>query len=292
MIADDSIGYGLKDGVLTYIEDVPRGLACGCVCARCGRVLIAKKGKVRQHHFAHHESVDCHGAVESVLHRLAKELIHGMNEIQLPPYAFRMERRSGLTGLMRHQAVIAKGGQFRYRTVRVEESVGSFVPDLVLEADSLTLIVEIAVTHKVSREKLRKIRKHNKPAIEVRLDAGDSFLPRDLLQEKLQLDLTSKAWLFHPGQRWEEQVFFKRLRQARSSYRRLLKHEPWDENAGEQVSLSGRHGRQSDGSLSTGSGSRSFQEECDRTINEFLRANGRQPTMEECIRLWPRLWKR
>lgn len=202
-----------------------------------------------------------------------------------------MERRSGLMGPMRHQAVVAKGGLFRYRTVRVEESVGSFVPDLVLEADSLTLIVEIAVTHKVSRVKLRKIRKHNKPAIEVQLDAGDSFLPRDLLQKKLQFDLTSKAWLFHPGQRWEEQVFFMKLREARSSYRRFLRHEPWDEDSKEQINLPQLYIRQHAWS-SIGSGSRHHQEECDRAMDEFFRANGRLPTMEECIRLWPRLWKR
>lgn len=35
MSAADRTGYGLRDGALVFIADVPSGLACGCMCARC-----------------------------------------------------------------------------------------------------------------------------------------------------------------------------------------------------------------------------------------------------------------
>src|SRR5258708_19034427 len=71
----DRAAYGLRSGQLQFIGDVSRGLACDCVCAKCGKALIAKKGSVRRHHFAHLEITGCRGSQESVLHRLAKELL-------------------------------------------------------------------------------------------------------------------------------------------------------------------------------------------------------------------------
>lgn len=46
-------GYGIKDGNLVHISDVPRGLACACVCVDCGKPLLARKGNKRREHFAH-----------------------------------------------------------------------------------------------------------------------------------------------------------------------------------------------------------------------------------------------
>jgi hypothetical protein len=88
MITDDYIGYGMRDGKLLFIADVPRGLACRCVCARCGQTLVAKKGPTRQHHFAHLKVTSCHGAAESVLHLLAKELIADLDVLAIPQYKF------------------------------------------------------------------------------------------------------------------------------------------------------------------------------------------------------------
>ena len=34
----------LKEGKLVYIDDVERGLKCGCTCPACGEALIARKG--------------------------------------------------------------------------------------------------------------------------------------------------------------------------------------------------------------------------------------------------------
>lgn len=286
----DQIGYGLKDGGLVFIADVPRGLACACTCAKCGRPLVAKKGQVRQHHFAHYEASNCRGAAESVLHLLAKELIRNLNDIQLPPYEFLVNRHAGFGESIRHRAIVAKGGVFHFQEVRVEEIEGNFIPDLVLESGLKSLIVEIAVTHKVPRDKLRKIRRRNKPAIEIQLDVSDSLLPRNVLQAKLRLELASKTWLFHPDQRVEERAFFARLRQARASFRRRLNPRPDDERAGTQANPPRQTDRHA--ALQFIPGGRHFQDECDRLMDGFQRTHGRLPTMDECLQLWPRLWKR
>ena len=43
-----------SDGRLLHIDDVPSGLACDCICPGCSRPLVAKKGRLQAHHFAHH----------------------------------------------------------------------------------------------------------------------------------------------------------------------------------------------------------------------------------------------
>lgn len=67
--------YGLKNEELITIDEVDRGLSCGCICPACRKELIAKKGNIKTHHFAHYNSPDCFGGIETVLHQLCKEII-------------------------------------------------------------------------------------------------------------------------------------------------------------------------------------------------------------------------
>jgi hypothetical protein len=68
------ISYAVnRAGTLVHVSDVPRGKACGCRCAACDHPMVARKGAIRVHHFAHVHEVKCVGAVETVLHGLAKE---------------------------------------------------------------------------------------------------------------------------------------------------------------------------------------------------------------------------
>ena len=56
-----------------YVDNVANGLACDCYCPACKERLVAKNGgKKRIHHFSHVSGVDCEGAYETMLHRLAK----------------------------------------------------------------------------------------------------------------------------------------------------------------------------------------------------------------------------
>lgn len=53
------LNYGIdKDGILVYVEDVSSGKT-KLKCPYCGGMLTAKKGKIKEHHFAHNEET-CH----------------------------------------------------------------------------------------------------------------------------------------------------------------------------------------------------------------------------------------
>lgn len=53
---DEGLDFALsrKTGRMVDVTMVARGLACDCVCAHCGALLQAKKGRKNRHHFAHY----------------------------------------------------------------------------------------------------------------------------------------------------------------------------------------------------------------------------------------------
>lgn len=272
-------GYGVKGGRLIHISEATRGLACECVCVACGFLLVAKKGRQRRHHFAHAVDANCQGAAETALHLLSKELFEELKFIILPPYEFVKERKTKAGTPVEHKQEIAKGGVVTIKGVQIESREPGFFPDVVLDCGTKSLIVEIAVTHKVDRSKMRHIRRRDLPTIEIRLDYSDALLSRDELRNKLQNDLRSKFWLFHPSQREAERAFFLKFRKIINAERTTKMasvaplSRPRQFTAGSYVQQPTFN-----------------RNEYDKKAAEFYKQHKRYPSMEECLRLWPRLW--
>ncbi len=77
------------DGRMVHVDDVPRGLQCGCVCPNCREKLVARHGDVKEHGFAHHS--DNRGAnlnicYQVVMYKLAEQIIQTRKRIHLPSY--------------------------------------------------------------------------------------------------------------------------------------------------------------------------------------------------------------
>ena len=74
------------EGKLIHVDSVSTGLACKCFCPHCKGELVAKNGGNRKvHHFAHANGNDCIGAIESALHKMAKDILQEHRLIMLPP---------------------------------------------------------------------------------------------------------------------------------------------------------------------------------------------------------------
>ena len=76
-------------GKMVHVDDVPRGLACGCVCPCCHERLLARHGDVKEHGFAHHS--DCRGANLKIcymvsLYKLAEQIIETRKRVHVPSY--------------------------------------------------------------------------------------------------------------------------------------------------------------------------------------------------------------
>lgn len=75
---------GVCDGQLLFIDEVERGLDCNCYCPHCGGRLVAKKGEIKEHHFAHYTSDNCGKGMETALHLLGKQVLLNEEMLILP----------------------------------------------------------------------------------------------------------------------------------------------------------------------------------------------------------------
>jgi hypothetical protein len=88
MISQAYLTYAInQEGELVHVDSVPNGNECGCKCPNCGSNLCAKNGgdgTKMIHHFAHQSGADCVGAVESALHKMAKDILLESKCVFLP----------------------------------------------------------------------------------------------------------------------------------------------------------------------------------------------------------------
>lgn len=203
--------YGLKDNELVTIDEVDSGLKCNCVCPQCKQRLIARKGEVKEHHFAHYKVTDCGKAVETVTHRLSKDFIKQAKFFTTPPIYFPGTK-----------VTIIEEAQVPIDDVKLESRLGFIVPDIIIESGTKSLIVEIRVTHGVDNEKTKKIRRLNLPTVEVfagqvikRLYTEKKYFLNDAEYKRILIEESAyKRWVHNS--RAEEK--FKQIKNELKNY--------------------------------------------------------------------------
>lgn len=161
---DESLHYGKYGDQVLHISEVSSGLSCGCVCLECGEPLVAKKGPVLSHHFAHVAETNCTPNPESLTHRYAKDLVARALSGHEPAFEVREEVK-GLAAWARSPVMV-----FLADRAEVEpQGFEGFVPDVLLEKGSRRLAVEIRFRHPVPSEKITLLEKRYIHAVEVDL---------------------------------------------------------------------------------------------------------------------------
>lgn len=180
-----------RSGNLVSIYDVPRGLACECICPSCRRQMVARtKDDIRVAHFAHYGTSDetCTSAGETALHMFAKRVLNERLEIALPELVEEVD-------FERELVVSARRVQFDEAVL--ETRIGQFIPDVLLNARGRRLIVEFRVTHECGPEKIARIQKMNIGAIEIDLSDLHGTRLRDL--GPAILFRAARKWLHNPN---------------------------------------------------------------------------------------------
>lgn len=192
---DLKLPYGLRNDLLVTIDSVESGLKCDCICPYCKTILIARKGSIKEHHFAHYKGADCEKAIETVTHKISKEFIKGAKYFVTPPIYFPYTK-----------IPIIDEAKVPIDNVSLESKVGSIVPDIIIESGGKILLVEIRVTHGVDFEKERKIVDLKLPAIEIlashlikKLYSQNKYFLDDAEYKRFLIDeYTGKRWLNNP----------------------------------------------------------------------------------------------
>ncbi len=182
-----SIPYGLNEsGKEVYVDEVPNGKECNCICPECHKPLIAKNdGKIKIHHFAHSNKSDGATCFQTLLHRYAKDIFKELKEYAIPK----------------------KNKKFKITQVHLEKRIQDIIPDIILDTDQSPVLIEIYVTHALNTEKKNKIIDLDMPTVEYDL----SKVKRNITKEEL------KNYLFqNPKIRWsyiqEEKRFYLKQR--------------------------------------------------------------------------------
>lgn len=220
-----------QDGNPASIEDVKRGLACACTCPECDAPLVAKKGerRLKVWHFAHYAGTSCTGALESSLHLAVKTIIEREKQFLLPPCNVVRYAEKDLSVLLREEGMgvcifppfkyvpevwdiealknsLDKGFAQRPRSqqlikfdkVHLEQTEGNIRPDIVGVADGKRIFIEVAVTHFIDKEKLRRIRARGVPTIEFVIEYGTDPLGWESLTKLITEGTFGKHWVFNP----------------------------------------------------------------------------------------------
>lgn len=240
-----------RSGCVVSINDVPSGLLCNCLCASCNEPVIARKGRVRQWHFAHQSSRRCVGAFESALHLAVKQLIEQEKRVFLPHCGVIRHETAPEISFQENHGLILYGdtrltatGHWEYtvtataqtlvekhrelsrcgfadieaqmvllESVALEQTEGSIRPDLVVHAHGQRLYIEVAVTHLINEAKLQKIRERGVGAIEIIVPA-DTQLDWDVLRALILNENNCTFWRYHPqAEHMAEQCYQERREQ-------------------------------------------------------------------------------
>lgn len=175
--------HGLCNGVMVSVEDVERGLDCGCTCPDCGGRFIAKQGAERVWHFAHSDAKEGRGCHETLLHKRAKELLKSRKVLMLPP-VYRVP----------YSKCLYPFSSVVFDEVEVEVQVGNGRADAVGWIGDMCLAVEFYVTHKVTAERIYEYRDLQVAAVEIDL-VPERCLDDSIIASFLEGAAADRRWI-------------------------------------------------------------------------------------------------
>ncbi|WP_173912702.1 competence protein CoiA family protein [Acinetobacter sp. Marseille-Q1618] len=169
---------------IVKIENVNRGLACNCTCFTCGETVLARKGDIKEHHFAHASNKEsCFINTESLLHKYAKEVVLESMGLILP-------------ALPNHDLEAA---WWTFDRILPEFKLGVIRPDLVAYVDGETILIEIAVTHFIDHKKLNYLEMLQLKCIEIDLSSllkNDIEVPSEAIKKEILENIENRKWVY------------------------------------------------------------------------------------------------
>lgn len=239
-LAQIQLQYGIRDGKIVHISEISpeqRGVNCQCVCPGCGMPLIARLGTQRQKHFAHHNAgCDTASAQQTALHMLAKEIIEQERQLLFPGIS--VTRNQTSFGSFEYQFYnlpwvlpYKKPKLLTCDAVMLEKKLSYIVPDILVQIDGCTCLVEIAVTHFVEDEKRNKVETIGLPLMEIDLSSlSDAPFDREAVRTAVLWQKDNRSWIYNPKMKeavaWAEKIYAeKAAQQEQEDAERKQKHQ-------------------------------------------------------------------
>lgn len=212
------IPFGLRSVDQQYVDvqDVPRGLASGCICPSCGLPLAAKQGTVKQWHFAHHVGrsvIDnaqyCEYSFYVSVAHMVRQFFKGEGPIsmQLPRYALPISLHDPLLGKQASEVTITDASQVTLDTEEVDTRVEGQAVDVSGTVRQARLLIGLDYPGRAFKMGLASIPPRTGVLCINLKETHTMFWQKassDRFSERLHHfvfdDATSKCWLYHPHQ--------------------------------------------------------------------------------------------
>jgi rubrerythrin len=198
------VPFGLRDGVLEHVQDVPNGNKCGCVCPNpnCGVPLQAKNNpkNVKVPHFAHAEKTNCTYNGMSDLHIIAQRILLESRKIATPAFmrqpTYTLEDGSKLVG----KEICIPSQTLEASAAYMEYQWEGFTPDIAFEVGEKLLFIEIAVTHFVEEKKKNAVKSNGAAMIEIDLSCIDhkTLFNKSELESLIIEQSENSYWINNP----------------------------------------------------------------------------------------------
>ena len=200
-MSDHRIPFGERNGKMLTVDKVTSGKACDCVCSHCKQPLIARKGKIMVHHFAHAPgSSACPAGMQTAVHRMAIQLIAEEATIQLPDYTRQPTRKDLDKNTHYGEEIHIPGQQVDFDKVETEYSCDSYRVDATGFKTDRLLHIEVKVTHAVEYNKEKSFRQREESMIEIDLSglSPESVLDISTFKQEVIHNKNNRKWLVFP----------------------------------------------------------------------------------------------
>lgn len=173
------IEYAQWEDILIHISKVTDEKVAYS-CPFCSGKLIAKRGQINRHHFAHDKDADCSASSETILHFNAKHYLQQLCtnktkqekvhfEFQLGEHSDLIKRVSSILNGERYDTSLLTILEFYFcMNPQVEYTVGNYRADVFLESErNYGMVFEIFVSHEMEPEKRAFLRENKIPFLEL-----------------------------------------------------------------------------------------------------------------------------
>lgn len=190
------VPFGLKNGRLYAPNAVDNGLACGCTCPECGARLVANHPESKVDYFSHYAAENCVGGYETALHLAAKQVLLDHKKILVPTIrASATLRDTDTQSEVTVRKVISEKLVVLDSVLQEVRAYAGVVPDIVAHAGEKLLFVEVAVTHFVEDEKLRRLEALGLPTLEIDLSSVGAMPSLQEVERLVIHTLENRKWL-------------------------------------------------------------------------------------------------
>ena len=192
-----TVPFGLKDGRLWFVTDVPSGLECGCRCPdpNCDKPLVARNrpspDRQRAYNFMHSTRTTICGGRESALHRMAKEVLMGANAMMLPQWT------DGVLTIPASELILESGTSQEVRILNGQLRPDIKVSGQLKRAGLPSLYVEVKVSHAVDWKKAAKARENGISIIEIDVSGAsdEQVADHNSFRKMVLEDVSNRSWV-------------------------------------------------------------------------------------------------